>query len=506
MKNFPDTLRKNLQRVTITALALIVISQVGFAKPKSPTKNTDILPPKLNLEERVWLAAEDQLPAIEREVVRTMQINPHSVKAHYLLAHTMVRLFATDPGDLQLLKQASDLAQQALDLDPTSDYGYVAMADILDLMGNPDRALALLNDAETAGLAPSWRFYFTRARLSSDEAQTEKILGFLETAMAFTDSQTRIIAPYVVAVLQSDKNDDKLVSNLKQWNEKFPTSIFELTLAITESEQGRYQEANAHYDKILAREPFNKEAYINKGILLYRNLKKPAEAVKIFSEVLNDPSFKPTNSIRSTVHAHLGSTYLALKKYPEAGKAFQHAMEDDPQNLGMLDFINKAYQAVGSVQEFANLMEGLKETIPATGALYALLGETLSMKLGQHEKALNAFSDAIVLEPSRSDYYNAMGLAFYRMKNYPEALKLFTSATDIDPSDASAQYNEACALSLLGRGEEALAKLSEAISIDPRLADSAKADSDFAPLKANSRFQDLVLGDMVGGAEEVYGH
>jgi hypothetical protein len=101
-----------------------------------------------SLEVRVWTSEDAELPHLENEVVRAAQLDPHSAVAHQLLAHVLVRSFTRDPGDLYTLKQASDLAQQAVDLAPKKDHGYVAMAEILDLMGNSDRGLKLLDDAE----------------------------------------------------------------------------------------------------------------------------------------------------------------------------------------------------------------------------------------------------------------------------------------------------------------------------------------------------------------------
>src|SRR4051812_30166786 len=67
-----------------------------------------------DLEVQVWTADESQLPHLEREAARIIQMTPNSAAAHHLLSHIQVRLFSKDPGDLYLLKQASDLAKQAV--------------------------------------------------------------------------------------------------------------------------------------------------------------------------------------------------------------------------------------------------------------------------------------------------------------------------------------------------------------------------------------------------------
>lgn len=101
-----------------------------------------------DLETRIWNGEESSLSQLENEVARGIQEDPHSVYAHYLLAHVYVRRFSQTPGEMQILKTASELAEQAVELDPSSDLGYLAMADILDLMGQTSKAVTLISTAE----------------------------------------------------------------------------------------------------------------------------------------------------------------------------------------------------------------------------------------------------------------------------------------------------------------------------------------------------------------------
>src|SRR5688572_26649021 len=127
-----------------TALVLALAVEASALAAPSSGRDASLR----DLEVKVWTADEHELPALERDVVRLLQINPSSAVAHHLLSQVQVRLFSEDPVDLYLLKQAPNLAQQAVDLDPRSAMGYVALADFLDLMGNPERGIRLLDEAE----------------------------------------------------------------------------------------------------------------------------------------------------------------------------------------------------------------------------------------------------------------------------------------------------------------------------------------------------------------------
>lgn len=451
-------------------------------------------PDSRSLEVRVWTADEHELPLLEHDVVREMQLNPKSAMAHHLLAHVLVRIFAKDPGDLYVLKQASDLAQQAIDLAPKDGIGYVALADILDLMGNSSRGLQLLDDAEQKGIEPNWRFYFTRARLQSDDAGTEKVLGLLETALAFTDAERKIIVPYVVALVQAEAAGEELIAKLEGWNRRFASPLFDLTAAITYADLGKHHKAHELYSKILKADPLNKEAKVNDAILLYRDLKDGAKATTLFEQVLAEHPVDLSDAVRAMIQAHLGAAYFQRKMFDEAEKHFVKAYEVEQGNLAVLDFMTKTLKEAKAHDRLVSLLRKINAGGPGTGVTYALLGETLSEHLSKHDDALAAFGDAIILDPERSDYYNGMGLTYYRQKRYERALKLFVTATEVDPNDATARYNEACVLALMDRKEDAINTLAEALTLDPRLTQTAAKDADFNGIRNSRKFQDLVSG------------
>ena len=197
-------------------------------------------------------------------------------------------------------------------------------------------------------------------------------------------------------------------------------------------------------------------------------------------------------SMMATIFAHLGAAELGLKNYRQAEGAFLQSFRTERGNLAIVDFVTRTYRDRKLHKELVSLMRQVVDQVAGSGVMYALIGETLSEHLLDHDGALKAFQDAITLDPERGDYYNGLGLVFYRKKNYPDALHTFAVAAEIDPNDATARYNHACVLALMGRDEEAMASLTDALTLDPRLAASAKNDADFKELKLSTKFQQLV--------------
>lgn len=450
-------------------------------------------PEERRLEATVWSCDERDLPELEHEIARIIQKRPGSVFAHHLMSHIKMRFFAADPEDLYTLKQASDLAQQAVDLDHYNPVGYVATADVLDLMGSGDRALELLRKAEASGIAPNWRFAFTKARLMASDAQGEKILGLLEKALSMPDVEPRIVVPYVVAILQADFSGEDLIKKLSWWSLQYPSPLFDLSLAVALADAGKVQVAHERYQAILKMDAKNREAQVNDAVLLYRDLRQEKQAIKILSQVLSGGDASRLDpSMKAIVWMHLGSAHLKAQNFSLGQAAYINALKANPKNIATLDLVTKSYREAKAPDKFVRFLRLANLEAPGISAMHALLGETLSESLSQHEDALTAFTDAITLDPERGDYYNGMGLVYYREQNFSQALKLFAAALRIDPKDAVAKYNEACVLALIGRGHEALSSLAEALLLDPKLALTAQGDKDFASLQSIPKFRELV--------------
>jgi tetratricopeptide (TPR) repeat protein len=80
----------------------------------------------------------------------------------------------------------------------------------------------------------------------------------------------------------------------------------------------------------------------------------------------------------------------------------------------------------------------------------------------------------------------------YNEKDYEGALAACHTALEKFPGNALILYNVACLQSLLGRGDEALETLRTALEGWPQFKENAQADDDFASLREDSRFLELV--------------
>jgi tetratricopeptide (TPR) repeat protein len=80
----------------------------------------------------------------------------------------------------------------------------------------------------------------------------------------------------------------------------------------------------------------------------------------------------------------------------------------------------------------------------------------------------------------------------YQAKDYEGALAVARQALEEYPGNPLAHYNVACMSSLLGRPDEALEHLQAALEGHPDYVENARTDDDFAPLRDDARFKELV--------------
>ena len=81
---------------------------------------------------------------------------------------------------------------------------------------------------------------------------------------------------------------------------------------------------------------------------------------------------------------------------------------------------------------------------------------------------------------------------FYNRGDYDGGIAFLEECLRRDPGYPGTLYNLACAESLAGRRGDALEHLRAAIEGEPGLRETARGDEDFAPLRGDPRFEELV--------------
>lgn len=141
-------------------------------------------------------------------------------------------------------------------------------------------------------------------------------------------------------------------------------------------------------------------------------------------------------------------------------------------------------------------------------------------------QAIDLFNEAITIDPQCYEALNSKGAALAFQGNYDQGLALIQQALDLNPSYVYGNFNRGLAFELAGRWDEAIKAyqktlqldnrdtwsyygiasiygrqgnidkvlefLKPAIALDPDVKEVAREENDFAPVRGNPSFQDLI--------------
>lgn len=449
------------------------------------TQPTDVT----KLEEAIAVANADELPRLEVKIARLLQERPTDIHANYLMSTLLLRMFTVEPGSFSLIKQSTELAAQTYDLDRSSDLGIAALANILEVSGETERGLAMLNEVTRRGSKLGWRSNLAKARLLSNGRNPELVIKQLDQTLLSPGVSHELIAPTLIAALLEKYEGEEEIKELQQWSRRCHATDIQLAIASAYAMNGYNDAAMKIYASIITMNPRNIEALINHGIIALRS-QRTEIAIQRFKDAIKYATYAGDLTAAKT---HLALALILEKKDSQAAREASYAaIKSASDSEGVLVGILAAYRRHGDVKTTLSFLEGLEYSVPGLHLGHALKAELLSEKLGRYYDAMISFTNAIALEPGRSEYYNGRGLTWMGIGRIETALSDFESATFANPDDASARYNVACALARLGRKEDALASLGKAFELDERLLAHAQSDQDLASLRSEPLFKALL--------------
>ena len=156
---------------------------------------------------------------------------------------------------------------------------------------------------------------------------------------------------------------------------------------------------------VIAKAPNNARAYASLGTV-YKKRGEHDKAIELFEKSMS------LGETRPEVFLHLGDIYFDRKDYNKAIVSLEAALKIDFSRKVRLDILNKIGRTYG--------------------------------KLGENEKAVEAFEEAIRLYPDATEPYNNLGVLYVRTGQLDRAIDVFERALKIK-EDKDVYYNLAAA-------------------------------------------------------------
>jgi tetratricopeptide (TPR) repeat protein len=249
---------------------------------------------------------------------------------------------------------------------------------------------------------------------------------------------------------------DTISKNPRAW-------IAHNNLGVVLKQQGRFDEAIAHYSEVLMIKPHDEAAHSNLGLALYEQGKLD-EAVGHYRKALQ---IKPDYA---EAHYNMGLAYVKQSKLDEAIGHFSMALQIRPDYAEAYTYIGIASYQQGKPDEAIDYYHKALQIKPEYAGAHSNLGIAFASK-GRLEEAMHHFSEAIRIRPDFAEAHHNFGLALSGQGRVEEAIYHFSQALRIKPDHVDAHYNLGLALAKKGKLEQAMRHFSEAVRIEPGRAE-----------------------------------
>jgi tetratricopeptide (TPR) repeat protein/ADP-heptose:LPS heptosyltransferase len=163
---------------------------------------------------------------------------------------------------------------------------------------------------------------------------------------------------------------------------------------------------------------------------------------------------------------HLGAVLQHVKRYEEALKAFDKAIQFQPDSAELWCCIGGVFLQLGrdneALSSYQRALQLTPDNFEAAGK-----GGVLLHRQGRWEEALAHFNICLALQPDLAPFLNLRAIAHRGLRNYQAYLSDSLRAHALDPTDAESCNNAGEALLWLGREEDAIAWFDKALALLP---------------------------------------
>ena len=150
-----------------------------------------------------------------------------------------------------------------------------------------------------------------------------------------------------------------------------------------------------------------------------------------------------------------GLELVRQSRHQEAVAEFKKALQTDNDLAAETYFaLGAVYEHLERIQDAIDAYSNAVKVDPNFAEAYAKLGLAYD-RSAQFLKAVRMHLMAIRLRPNDVELRKNLGLAYFNVGSYPEAIKAYTQAMQINPEDATIHYS--LGLVYLDLGEEGLA-------------------------------------------------
>jgi choline-sulfatase len=186
---------------------------------------------------------------------------------------------------------------------------------------------------------------------------------------------------------------------------------------------------------------------------------KPAESVEHFR------GLRARGVDSFEVHYYLGRAYSAMRRWREAAHEYEQAAAKLPAYGAAWRGLGESLVALKDHRGAAVAFEKLASIAPRDALARVQLGEAYR-DLGRGDDAARVMREAVRIDPEPASYWNSLGMVLGGEGRMAEAEQAFAEASKRDAGNPQYVYNRGLALERMGRADEAAAQFRRAAELD----------------------------------------
>ncbi|MFZ3122803.1 MAG: tetratricopeptide repeat protein [Thermodesulfovibrionales bacterium] len=159
---------------------------------------------------------------------------------------------------------------------------------------------------------------------------------------------------------------------------------------------------------------------------------------------------------------------LAQTKSEKEKKQVEAKISDDERIFQANEWFDRGYE-YGLNKEYDKAIEAFTSAIalnPNDFKAYDKRGLAYTLK-GQYDRAIEDFNRVIALNPNNADAYGSRGLVYVYKGQHDRAIEDFNKAITLNPNDANAYFGRGATYDSKGQYDRAIEDYNRAISINP---------------------------------------
>ncbi len=415
----------------------------------------------LALEDQIYttVATALELKPTGEEQARVGAHPTENVKAYdlYLQGRNLLR----NSHDVDGIRPAVSLFEQAIDKDPNFALAYTGLADSsLRMYGMTKESIwaqkATLSAQQAERLSNNLpEVHLSLGSVYSATGKYTQAVTELKRALELVPNSEEAYRSLGDAYKASGKSDEALAAYQKAVDANSYNWLNHLALGKAYFEFGDNAKALLEFQKVTELAPENPMGYGDVGSVYLRE-GKWNEAIPHYQKSLSISPDSPT-------YSNLGTAYFWLKRYDESVKMYQKATEMTPNNEELFGNLGDAQRWSGHSDQAA----------------------------AAYDKAISLAFQQLDVNPRAAGTMGDLALYYAKKGDASNAQQYIQQARAISPDDIYLMYSEAQVKTLIGKPEEALKALRLALE-KGYAAQEAWNDPELQKLQVLPQFSQLV--------------